>query len=289
MRKKTVFLAIILLVTHIKIGFPEGDRTGKPRLKRGINTIYVSASDKNLSGREVKIAVDVYVPEKSKEYRGDILVLPGYNFSRTLWRKKTDFIKLCEKYRFRAVFPEMGRSVYSTKYYPETKRKWSPTPGTIWIRDRLLPELRAYGFFIATGKNYLLGLSTGGRGVAMVSLTNKGLFDAGASLSGDFNQSGMPKDPLMTNMYGRYQRFKERWDTVDNPQAMADSWEMPMYLGHGVNDPYVPFSQSSEFYKVLRRKHPKLDIVLHAAKNHGHDWKYWRSELLAVLLFFRKH
>jgi len=287
MRIKVTCLAIILLANHINVGQAERDKAGIYKLKKGINTIYVKDSNDKSSVRGLE--VDVFIPSKSKVFRGDILVLPGYKHSRTLWQKKTDLIKLCGKYRFRAVFPEMGRSVYATKYYPETKKKWHPTPGAIWIRDKLLPELRKYGLFLDNGSNYLLGLSTGGRGVAMVSLTNKGLFDAGAALSGDFNQSRMPKDPLMTNVYGQYQQFKKRWDNVDNPQTMADYWEMPVYLGHGVNDPYVPFSQTRDFYMVLREKHPKLDIVLHAAANHGHDWKYWRSEMAAVLRFFRKH
>jgi hypothetical protein len=59
-------------------------------------------------------------------------------------------------------------------------------PGGAWIKEILIPFMRdgdKCGIFNDGNNNFLLGLSTGGRGVALVSCTNPGLFRAGAAHS----------------------------------------------------------------------------------------------------------
>jgi S-formylglutathione hydrolase FrmB len=137
--------------------------------------------------------------------------------------------------------------------------------------------------------NFLLGLSTGGRGVCLVYLNNKKIFQAAASLSGDFDQSTMPGDRIMTAVYGKYENFPERWTGSDNIQKRISEWEIPVYLGHGQKDKIVPFSQTLEFYKALKKSKPELEIAFHDPKEEGHDYKYWDSETISVFEFFKKH
>jgi hypothetical protein len=254
---------------------------------RVIKTIRVPVSDGSAPSL---IDVDVYIPKDGK-ITADLLVLPGWKYSRTRWHRETDLLILADRFGYRCVFPEMNISCYESEYFRETQpwMKWSVTPGGKWIREIFLPYIRKnHGLFQPGGRNFLLGLSTGGRGVALVSLQNPGLFTAGAALSGDYNQLDLPRDNLMIGLYGLYGRFRERWSAVDNPyQAASDGkWEMPIYLGHGDSDRVVPVEQSRRFAGLLTKKYPELKMRYCEAKGQGHDFVYWNSELEGVFSFF---
>ena len=259
--------------------------TGLKALSEGLSTISVPECRNSNQEDAEKIPVDIYVPS-GKEFKGDILLLPGWNFSRKEWQNQSEIIKIAGIKNFRLAFPEMKTTLYESQYFPETKRKWARTPGGQWIKEILLPALQNRGLFLKGGRNFLLGLSTGARGVAIISLANPGIFKAGAALSGDYDQTAMLKDRLMTSVYGPYDVFAGRWEEVDNPQKQAGAWVMPVYLGHGKKDNVVPFSQTLNFYNALKAAHPGLKIVLNAPDNAGHNFKYWASEIGPVFDFF---
>jgi putative tributyrin esterase len=264
-----------------------GAAPGKyPELKSGITTVSISASC-DLPSQPGDVAVDIYVPETGDAMEGDVLVLPGWNFSRTRWQKETGILKEAESFRFRLIFPDMGRTLYESAYYTETSLKWGPCPGGRWVQKRLIPELQAIGLLRKDGINFIMGLSTGGRGVALISLNNPGLFRAGASLSGDFDQSALPADRLMTRVYGHYAEHKQRWVGADNPQMRIGEWKMPLYLGHGRKDTVVPLSQTLVFHEQLKNAHPVLKIVLNTPESAAHDFTYWGSEVGNVFSFFK--
>ena len=279
---RTVFIVLILVLS----GSPAVPESRYGKIPAGVSVIQVI--DENGSSSR-NVPVDIYRPEKTKTCKKQVLVLPGWDFPRDDWRNKTDIIRQAELSDFCLVFPEMGRAIYAGRYYSETARKVFNMPSLAWITKRLLPELQdKYGIFRKGQKNYIMGLSTGGRGVALISLASPGLFRAGAAFSGDYNQAGMPKDRLMTAVYGSFENFPERWKE-DNPYHMADKWEMPLYLGHGKKDRVVPFSQTMEFYEKITRLHPGLDVVLNAPPAAGHDYKYWQSEIAPAFAFFNKN
>ncbi len=251
---------------------------------RGLSTIEVPASPQGSVDRRT-IPVDVYMPVSGR-HAGDILVLPGWKFPRREWQSKSPIISEAERLGFRCVFPEMNTTLYESSYYPETAMKWSAMPGGRWIRERLLPALREIGLFRNSGKNFIMGLSTGGRGAVLVTLQNPGVFRAAAALSGDFDQSAMPRDRLMTSVYGPFRKFRERWEGADNPQKNIGRWNIPLYLGHGKKDEVVPFSQSESFYSALKKMYPALDMVFNAPEKAGHDFNYWSSEVKPVMDFF---
>ena len=229
--------------------------------------------------------VDILYPDTAHP-KGNILVLPGWSFSRQDWCQKADLCKkaLAEKYCL--IFPEMGKSIYASQCYPETRKDWLQYPTLAWVLDSLLPHLQEnYKLLRNNQKNYLLGLSTGGRGVALIALRKPKLFNAAAALSGDFDQTKMPQDNLMKGFYGDYTMFPERWEGKDNPQMQIKDFKTPIYLGHGKLDKIVPPTQTLEFYKALQQANPALKIILHMP-NAAHDYAYWGSETKAVLDFF---
>ncbi|MBN1531674.1 MAG: prolyl oligopeptidase family serine peptidase [Spirochaetes bacterium] len=234
------------------------------------------------------IEVDIFVP-KNRQLQGDMLILPGWKFSRKRWQQETDLLKLAEEHGLRLVFPEMTVTLYETQYFPETILKWAATPGGTWISRVLIPTLQEkYGLFRKGNRNFVLGLSTGGRGVVMTALNNPGLFTAGAALSGDFNQLAMPHDRLITAIYGPYRQFMRRWYGVDNPEVkiITGKWDMPLYIGHGKMDRIVPFEQSKSLHDAIVKYHPKTPVRFSAPDKEGHDFGYWRSEVPPVVKFF---
>ncbi|MCT7950361.1 alpha/beta hydrolase-fold protein [Ancylothrix sp. C2] len=241
--------------------------------------------NKNLSVDGV--SYDIYVPQK---YRNrSVLVLPGWNYPRTSWPENSNLVNLAEKHGYVLILPEMLQTLYESSYYPDTQLKWNQKPGGEFIKTRLIPEIQKRHNLLRPGQNNtLLGLSTGGRGVALIALENPRLFVAGASLSGDFSQENTPDDRLMTAVYGAYTKFPERWKGRDNPSLRAAEWVMPLYLAHGTADDIVPEQQSRLFYQELIKNKSNLVVEYHAVKDAGHDYQFWGGQLPAVFGFFEK-
>lgn len=241
--------------------------------------------NKNLSVDGV--SYDIYVPKK---YRNrSLLVLPGWNYPRTSWVDNSNLVSLAEKYGYVLILPEMLQTLYESSYYPETQLKWNQKPGGEFIKTRFIPEIQKRHNLLNPGQNNtMLGLSTGGRGVALIALENPRLFVAGASLSGDFSQENTPDDRLMTAVYGGYTKFPERWKGRDNPTSRAAEWVMPIYLAHGMADDIVPEQQSRLFYQELTKNNSNLRIEYNPVKGAGHDYQFWGGQLPAVFGFLEK-
>lgn len=259
---------------------------------------------------------------------GTLLLLPGWNYSRTKWCDSTRVCQDALIKGFCVVAPEMGRSIYATSYFPETTAEYKKYPTLTWL-DSALNILKArHGLFQTPGlqRNFLLGLSTGARGGALICAKKPGFFHAAALLSGDYDQTASPEDALCTNVYGPYNAFKSRWQTVDNPMQQIEKIVTPMYIGHGGMDKIVHVTQSIHFYdsllakqkNVLMQKNsrfvvqklktvatPKDEVEGHLnppgtgfvldpedylelsiKAPASHNFAYWRSELPTVWDFF---
>ncbi|MEJ5363332.1 MAG: prolyl oligopeptidase family serine peptidase [Spirochaetota bacterium] len=229
------------------------------------------------------IPIDIIISDSN--CRKNILVLPGWNFSRKRWIEETSLWQEAAKRKYNLILPEMTVTIYESQYYPETKRKWAKTPGSQWIKEICIPQLQKRGLLLSNQFNAVMGLSTGGRGAVLTALYNKGIFKAAASLSGDFDQTRMKHDKLMTAVYGPYEYFKDRWENVDNPFAMIAEWNIPLYLGHGTMDKVTPYEQTKIYYEALKKVKPDITITFNDCAC-GHDFIYWNSEVVPVLDFF---
>ena len=221
--------------------------------------------------------------------RGAILVLPGWNFSRTDVCSKSGFCKEAMKQGYVLVLPEMLKSVYSSTLFPETRADWRRYPTLRWITDTLIPFCRNhFHVFNDGGRNFLYGISTGASGVALVAENTDGLFLAGAALSGDYDQTSMPSDRLMTGYYGPYDQFKNRWVGPDNPSLHTDRLRIPLYLAHGRRDAIVACQQSIDFSRKIISEDPGRGHVLHLCDTCGHNYVFWNSQTENVFAFFEK-
>jgi len=186
------------------------------------------------------------------------------------------------------VLPDMGKSIYQDRTFPETRSEWKSSPSRKWLADTLIPYLQVkYSLLLKNDTNFIVGFSTGARGAVLVVLDLSKLFRGAAALSGDYDQSKIPKDKLMTGFYGPYEKYKERWDKTDNPVARIKEFSTPIYLGHGKSDKVVSADQTRLFYDSLVKYHPFLIVRLNLP-DAGHDYIYWGSEVDAVLDFFKE-
>lgn len=236
------------------------------------------------------VAYDLYIPVSYSQHQltHSLLVLPGWNYPRTSWIENTNLVQYSDRYGYILILPEMGKTLYESTYYPETNMKWNALAGGAFIKEKFIPTIQQRHGILKSGQyNTLLGLSTGGRGVALIALENPGLFVAGASLSGDFSQENTPSDRLMTSVYGSFSQFKARWLGKDNPQRRVSEWKMPLYLAHGTADNIVPETQSRLFYTALINSQvDKILVQYNPVQNAGHNYQFWGGQLPYVFQFF---
>ncbi len=233
--------------------------------------------------------VDIAVP-KTDKIQGNIVILQGFAFPKDDWCKKTSLCKKALEKGYVLIMPEMGKSNYVSEFYPETRKDWQKYPQKQWLVDTLFNFLqKKYCILLPEQNNFAVGLSTGGRGVAVCALSRPDIFKAVASLSGDFDQSKIPNDKVMIGYYGEYAKFEDRWKTKDNIIYHIKNWKVPVYIGHGKLDPLVPYQQSELLYKSLQEHCPEVAVKYHLAPTHAHNYTYWESEVDAVLAFFETH
>lgn len=211
-----------------------------------------------------------------------LVLLPGWNYSREAWCKQSRVCTEALRRGYRLLLFEMGKSIYASATFPETRPDWRAYPTLRTLLDTVLPELKRRQLLLPKG-NFLLGLSTGGRGVVMLLAHTGTLFQGGAALSGDFDPHLDPRDPLLRGWYGPY---SERWDTVDNPLRLAARIQAPLFLAHGVADKVVPYQHTQRLYETLRQVHPTLPVQIHLDPTGGHDFPFWEKYALHALDFF---
>ena len=76
--------------------------------------------------------------DDSVSFKGTILALHGWNLSYNDW---CDSTSLCDKAKamgYIVVLPNMGKSIYSRRYYPQTRKDWSTFPTRMWFQDSLI-------------------------------------------------------------------------------------------------------------------------------------------------------
>ncbi len=230
----------------------------------------------------------VYImPANTFFSKGTILLLHGWNLDPNGWCEQTT---LCRKLRdegFNVVVPDMGKSMYASAVYPETMQTMADQPQKSWICDTVIPMLRdSLELFQENTFNFLIGLSTGARGAFTIGLEMPQYFSGAVVLSGDYDQTQMPDDHLMTFYYGNYDMFPERWEGEDNLFLQAEKWILPIYIGHAADDPVVPAEQSRSLNSELLSL-GKVKPLSHFPERYGHDYRYWESETENIMQFIK--
>jgi len=228
--------------------------------------------------------VPVWILTPEGDINADILVLPGWNFPKEKICNESDFCTKALENGYRLILPEMMKSVYAAKYYPETRPDYRKNLTLSWVTDTLIKTLQTdYGVFKGEN-NYLHGISTGARGAALVHLNTGNLFTKVVLLSGDYNNDWLCDDNLMKNTMGSYEQFKDRWQQENNPMSQCKTWTADLYIAHGTKDDIVEIRQSKEF--AARIEALKTIKLIQHYPDAKHDFVFWGGETEEILKFF---
>ncbi len=296
-RKHNLLLSLTLLVGLLFSCAPEEDTSayeeagkqgtaiGQSDATSGTNSEGCIEIDRPKSVRVAKGMVELR-PANGK-FRGDLLVLPAWGQPRDAWCQRSSFCQLATDRGFRVIMPEMGKSIYIDRAYPETREDWKNTPSYSWLRDSLIPGLQEeYCMLDPKGANFVIGLSSGARGVVKLLSDHKDLFMAGAALSGDYDPGQLIGDNIYKGFLGEYDEHADRWLEKENLITLANNIETPLYLGHGTEDPMIPFTQTRSLYDALQQNQPSLQVKLNLAAGLGESFAYWNTEIDQILGFF---
>jgi hypothetical protein len=217
----------------------------------------------------------------------NLLVLPGYGFSDIEWCTKTSLCEKAIKLGFNLIFIEVKKTVYLKENLPQTSELLKKYPTRTWIIDSVYKPLLRTGVISSKQKNYVLGLSTGARGAAILLLENPLLFSAGACLSGDFDPTIQKNDNLMINALGSYEKYPLLWKGDNNIVNRVKEFQKPLFIAHGKKDPIVPVKHSLLLVERITKENPNLIVKYDFPENAKHDYKFWNSEVDNVLIFFQ--
>jgi S-formylglutathione hydrolase FrmB len=207
----------------------------------------------------------------------NVLLLPGWNYSIDHWNDSTLVEKLAEKHGFNLIMPNMMRSIYSDSIYVETRSDWEKEKTSTWLYDTLIPQIQErYNILKSDQLNFVIGISTGGRGAVKSLISGSELFDGGVSLSGDYDIVNSPNDNLNRGFYGSIERQDIRWIREDL-QLRAFQINAPILLIHGNNDKVVPVKHSLNLAEALRKSDKRYELIIDSIG--GHDYNFWNKYL----------
>lgn len=232
---------------------------------------------------EFKASVRIKMP--TSDFRGTILVLQGWNFPNTSWSDSSNLEQLASNAGFALVMPDMGKSIYHKRRYDQTRKDWQKYPTRTWLVDTLLRELESnYGLFTEGSSNFVMGLSTGGRGALIIAQENPKIFISGCSLSGDYDQDAFPGDNLYRGYFGTN---PENWSADENPVSFVSEWSVPMYVAHGTADSIVPLAHHVRLEELVGKAGiSEQGWVFRTDSSAGHNYNFWAPEVETVLEYF---
>jgi pimeloyl-ACP methyl ester carboxylesterase len=235
---------------------------------------------------EYECRVEFILPKDS--IKGSILMLHGWNLPALQWCDSTEFCKKAIDRKFALIIPELEKCNYPLEIYPETLDQYKKYPSLTWIMDSLLVGISEHtGLLLAQHKNFVAGISTGGRGATLLSFYLPEIFAACASISGDFDITAMQSEFLYNAWFGPYEKFKERWEN-ECFAYRCSHYVVPTYIGHGRNDYVSPVIQSLAMYDSLKYYHSDLLIKGNFPDEAKHNYDYWKSETENILDFFNQ-
>lgn len=270
----------------------------KPKIVKAIAKGAWSKSVKvtgELDGKSQTAALLVYLPAGYAEAAKDpasakkyplVIALHGWNHTPELFRDKGKLERWADQVGVVVAVPAMGKTVYETAFFPESKKAWGAIPGTRWVGEVILPYLRkSYAVLGDRAHTAVIGYSTGGRGAVLLAEAYPEFAFAG-SASGTFDLMRLdPKDgeyKIHAVIYGPRDKFPERWEH-DNCIAPARVHALDgtaIYAVHSGQDKVVKPDQLEALRKALderaatRKNVPDVQIALQPDGG-AHDWPYW--------------
>ena len=132
--------------------------------------------------------INIFLPKgytsNRKEAMKLLVALHGWRGRGDDWERNSPLGYYANKHGYVVVAPHMGTTVYERSYFPEThpKYKWAAIPGGRWIGEVVVPYMRRnYNVSKTRMGTAIMGLSTGGRGAALLPAYYPRMFGAFAA------------------------------------------------------------------------------------------------------------
>jgi enterochelin esterase-like enzyme len=211
-----------------------------------------------------------------------VLALHGWGHSPELWKAKGDLASYAEKHALVIAMPDMGKTVYETALYPESRGAWTVAPGARWAAEVILPYVRAhYAVWPDRAHTAVLGYSTGGRGAVLLAEAYPEFAFAG-SLSGTYDLMTLRPEEgeykIHAAVYGPREKFNARWerDNIVSAQRLAKLPGTRLFIAHGRKDRGVNPNQLEALRAALKPTAVAVEFVV--VPEAGHDWAFWNSQ-----------
>lgn len=257
-----------------------------PEQGRWVGPVEVSGT---VDGAEHKAPILVYLPKGYEASKGHklLIALHGWGHAPEDLRKNVKLAPWADSAGAVIVLPAMGKTVYETRFYKETKNAWGKVPGARWIAEVVLPWARKeYAVSKEKAGTGIVGYSTGGRGAVLIA-QRWPEFGFVASASGTYAAERLPvtlgESKIHAAVYGDLARHRDRWrqdDAVrpDLKEALAGA---KVVLAHGAKDKVVPPSQLDAMIQFFEgtKTAPTIELDGDAA----HDWAFWARALESAL------
>lgn len=232
------------------------------------------------------IRVKLLVPAERK---GTILFLHGWNLPPDEICQKTNACQQLLDSGYVLILPDFGKTTYQWENYPQTRKSYLKYPTRHWIQDTFL-RVMSEQFHLLEKKenNFVMGVSTGGRGAALLALENPEIFKASACLSADFDHSKLSDEPINNGFYGPMSKFSQRWTGKDNIFNRASEFKSGLFLAHGEKDKVCPAEQTRDFQAELKRLKVKIQLETVLDPQGDHTYVWWDQQILPVIQFFNR-
>jgi S-formylglutathione hydrolase FrmB len=243
-----------------------------------------------VDGKEASGELRVYVPAgyDARAASPDaprsplVLALHGWDHSAKMYADKGELGALADRHGFVVAIPDTGRTIFETRFYPQTRGKWTKAPGARWVGEIALPHVRRH-FHVATDKQHtgVIGYSTGGRGAVLLAALYPEFAFVG-SVSGTYDLMALePKTGeyrIHAIIFGARDKYPERWrlDDVMAPANLARLTGQNLYVAHGDEDEAVPVDQLRRFEKALAQVAVASSRFV-VTPGGGHDWALWNA------------
>ena len=286
-KRNHLFILIIILTTIISCQRKE--KINFEKLTPRKSFLYVDhRNDTTFKIKRANNDLNVYLLANNNFFtRGTVILLHGWDLSPLSWCDQTSFCDELLSMGYHVIIPDMGKSVYASQYYPETVETMSMYPQLSFVLDTLLPFLQDSIYILnSSHNNYLIGYSMGARGALAIAENTENIFSRLVLISGEYDQTLMPEDNILTMYFGSYQKFPERWEGKDNLLRNIDKLNIPVLILHGKNDDVISALQSDTLAKVLENKNKFYIKTIY--NNYGHDFDFVQKTVKDVNVFLNK-
>lgn len=199
------------------------------------------------------------------------------------WLLHTGLAELTDKRHFAAVLPYTHESCFVDMHIGGKYGTYvgEELPKLIWKQFRCISEKRE--------DNYVSGLSNGGYGCLHTALTypqlyaKVGAFSAGDKADAVFLDDDSPKSKTRIRLYGAGDIHETEYCLIwlaDRLLKQKDIALPEIYHACGEKDPWLDMNHIVRDYFLT---HTQYTYVYDEMPGMGHEWDFWKAELLKFL------